>query len=57
VGKGFFLRDPDAPQNVKLAESPTLVWLPPAVTAFGCVLLFFYAGHIKAFLMPIVTLN
>jgi multicomponent Na+:H+ antiporter subunit D len=57
VGKGFFLRNPDAPQNVKLAESPTLVWLPPAVTAFGCVLLFFYAGHIKAFLMPIVTLN
>ena len=57
VGKGFFLRDPNAPQNVKLAESPTLVWLPPAVTAFGCVLLFFYAGHIQAFLMPIVTLN
>jgi multicomponent Na+:H+ antiporter subunit D len=57
VGKGFFLSDPDAPQNVKLAESPTLVWLPPAVTAFGCVLLFFYAGHIQAFLMPIVTLN
>ena len=57
VGKGFFLRDPDAPQNVKMAESPTLVWLPPAVTAFGCVLLFFYAGHIQAFLMPIVTLN
>ena len=57
IGKGFFLRAPDAPETVQIAESPTLVWLPPAITAFGCVVLFFYAGHIQAFLMPIVTLN
>jgi len=57
IGKGFFLRAPDAPETVQIAESPTLVWLPPAITAFGCVVLFFYAGHIQAFLMPIVMLN
>jgi multicomponent Na+:H+ antiporter subunit D len=30
------------------------VWMPPVATAFGCILLFFYAGDIVAFLMPIV---
>ncbi|MFT4714969.1 MAG: multicomponent Na+:H+ antiporter subunit D [Paracoccaceae bacterium] len=51
VGRGFFLGDT---KGAVIKESPTLVWLPPAVTAFGCVLLFFYAGDIQAFLAPIV---
>jgi len=37
------------------SEAGLLVWLPPAVTAFGCVLLFFYAGDLQAFLAPIVA--
>lgn len=51
VGRGFFLGETT---GAEIKESPTLVWLPPAVTAFGCVALFFYAGDITAFLAPIV---
>jgi len=53
VGKGFFLRGA-APAS-GWSEAGLLVWLPPAVTAFGCVLLFFYAGDLQAFLAPIVA--
>lgn len=54
VGRGFFWPAlPDA-EPTKIAESPVLVWLPPAVTAFGCLVLFFYATDIRDFLMPIV---
>ena len=55
VGKGFFLKGHDQAEQPNLAESPLLVWAPPAFTALGCVVLFFYAGHIQAFLMPIVA--
>jgi multicomponent Na+:H+ antiporter subunit D len=57
VGKGFFLTDPDAPKATEMAEAPTLCWLPPALTAFGCVILFFIAGDIQTFLSPIVAPN
>ena len=55
VGKGFFLKGEGV--GTEMAEPPTLVWLPPAATALGCVLLFFYAGSIQAFLAPIVSAN
>ena len=55
VGKGFFLTAPNQTEPTKFAESPALVWAPPAFTAFGCIILFFYAGHIQAFLMPIIA--
>ncbi len=51
VAKGFFLRDPD--NEGPVAEAPLFCWLPPAITAFGCLVLFFYASDIQAFLMPI----
>ncbi len=51
VARGFFLGDT---AGAEIKESPTLVWLPPALTAVGCVALFFYAGDIQAFLAPIV---
>lgn len=57
VGRGFFLRNPDKPAQEAIAESPALVWLPPAVTAFGCLLLFIFAGQVQDFLAPIVTAN
>lgn len=55
IGKGFFLRAPGAPDKVAFAESPWLVWLPPALTAFGCLILFFIAGDLQSFLAPIVA--
>ncbi len=53
VGKGFFLRDPDIPEDAKSAEAGPLVWMPPVVTGFGCIVLFFYASSILDFLSPL----
>lgn len=55
VGRGFFLNNPDIPKDAPMAEPGLLVWLPPALTAFGCLVLFFYAGTIEAFLAPLVS--
>jgi multicomponent Na+:H+ antiporter subunit D len=55
VGRGFFLREADAPAEIQIKEAPLLVWLPPAITALGCVILFFFAGELQDFLAPIVT--
>ena len=55
VGRGFFLKNPDIAADAPRAEAGVLVWLPPAVTAFGCVVLFFYAGEIEVFLSPLVA--
>jgi multicomponent Na+:H+ antiporter subunit D len=52
VAKGFFLKG-DEPHD-GWAEAGVLVWLPPALTALGCVVLFFFAGSIQDFLMPLV---
>ena len=57
VGKGFFLTEAGATQPVKISEAPLFCWLPPAVTAFGCIVLFFIAGDIQTFLSPIVAPN
>ncbi|MBS9718479.1 monovalent cation/H+ antiporter subunit D family protein [Pseudohalocynthiibacter aestuariivivens] len=57
VGRGFFLSDPDAEPIEGMAESPLLVWLPPAITAIGCIVLFFFAGDLQDFLSPIVVPN
>ena len=53
--RGFFLKGEGQPET--WAEPRPLVWLPPALTAFGCVVLFFYAGAIQDFLAPIVAAN
>ncbi len=55
VGKGFFLKDESQPEE--WSEAGVLVWLPPALTAIGTVVLFFMAGDLQAFLMPIVSAN
>lgn len=54
VGRGFFTPLPEG-ASMKISESPTLVWLPPAITAFGTLVLFFYAGTLQEFLSPIVS--
>ncbi|MFZ1727559.1 MAG: proton-conducting transporter membrane subunit, partial [Albidovulum sp.] len=55
VGRGFFLKGSDIPADAKMNEAPWMVWLPPAVTAFGCIVLFFFAGDIQTFLSPIAA--
>jgi multicomponent Na+:H+ antiporter subunit D len=55
VGRGFFLSEDQKVGKSEFSEGPVLVWLPPALTALGCIVLFFYAGHIQEFLMPIVS--
>jgi multicomponent Na+:H+ antiporter subunit D len=55
VAKGFFLPAPNAPDTVQIKEAPLLVWLPPAITALGCLILFFFAGEVRDFLAPIVA--
>ncbi|MEO0341947.1 MAG: proton-conducting transporter membrane subunit [Pseudomonadota bacterium] len=49
VGRGFF-----AGPKQSYAEANVLLWLPPAITAGLCILVFFYAGRIQEFLMAIV---
>ena len=57
VGKGFFIRDNATAVPVKNLETSPFVWGPPAFTALGCVVLFFFAGYIEAFLMPLGVTN
>jgi multicomponent Na+:H+ antiporter subunit D len=57
VGRGFFLGAKEPGTSTKIKEAPILCWLPPAITATGCLILFFYAGYIQDFLKPIVGLN
>ncbi|PIB25987.1 cation:proton antiporter [Amylibacter kogurei] len=53
VGRGFF-RPLDDGAPTKRYEGPVLVWLPPALTALGCFVLFFYGGALQSFLLPII---
>lgn len=55
VGRGFFLSNPDIGPDAPRAEAGILVWFPPALTAAGCLFLFFYAGQIEMFLSPLVA--
>ena len=55
VGRGFFRPATDGKLPKSFAEAPLLVWLPPAITAAGCIVLFFYAGSIQTLLAPIVS--
>lgn len=50
AGRAFFLPGP----HKGWSEAGWMVWLPPALTALGCVVLFFHAGDLRDFLMPLV---
>lgn len=43
------------PWRERIAEAPLFCVVPPCLTAIGCVLIFFYAGPIEAFLGPITA--
>ena len=59
--RGFFLPPKPAASlgaagapRTGFAEAPFFCVLPPVLTALGCIVLFFYAGEVAAFLQPIV---
>lgn len=54
-GKGSKALNTEGGWREKLNEAPLLCVLPPCITAFGCLVLFFYAGEIAAFLEPLVA--
>lgn len=56
VARGFFQPATDRSLPKTVSEAPLLCWLPPAITALGCVILFLYAGVLQEFLAPIVGL-
>ena len=39
--------------NWGLRESPYLVFIPPCITAVGCILLFVYADSLYRLLLPL----
>ena len=54
VGRGFFISSGEGKEVNSIKEAPLLCWLPAAIAAIACILLFFYAGLIQDFLLPIV---
>lgn len=57
VAKGFFLSDAENNTQTGIKEAPFWCVAPPVFTAAGCLVLFFYAGYIQTFLMPIAGGN
>ena len=57
AARGFFLNGPGVGQTgqARISEAPSLCVVPLSLTATGCVLLFFYADDLHAFLVPITT--
>jgi multicomponent Na+:H+ antiporter subunit D len=53
AGRAFFLKSKDTGWK----EASWMVWAPPAFTAAGCVVLFFYGGVVMEFLMPLVEVG
>jgi multicomponent Na+:H+ antiporter subunit D len=54
VARGFFINSADDKKENSIKEAPLLCWVPAAIAAVACILLFFYAGLIQDFLLPIV---
>jgi len=55
VAKGLFMTDSGKKDPITFGEGPLLLWIPLALTAFGCIVLFFYAGSIQDFLLPLIA--
>lgn len=61
VVRGFYNSPPPEPRSLSaaaterkgIAEAPFLCVLPPCLTALGCIVLFFYADDVVAFLEPL----
>ena len=55
TGAGSKAINANVPWRERLAEAPLFCVLPPCLTALGCIVLFFYADQIAAFLGPVVA--
>ena len=55
VAKGFFMTDSGKKDPITFGEGPFLLWIPLVLTSFGCIVLFFCAGTIQDFLMPLIA--
>ncbi|MEM7214367.1 MAG: proton-conducting transporter membrane subunit [Pseudomonadota bacterium] len=57
IARGFYLSDPENDQLAAngISEAPFWCVAPPVFTALCCIVLFFYAGDISAFLEPIAA--
>ncbi len=53
IAKGFFLTDEKNNAQSGIKEAPFWCVVPPVFTSIVCLILFFYAGDIMAFLAPI----
>ena len=54
VARGFFINSADDKKENSIKEAPLLCWVPAAIAAVACILLSFYAGLLRDFLLPIV---
>ncbi|MFD0915895.1 proton-conducting transporter membrane subunit [Pseudahrensia aquimaris] len=54
-GEGSVAMNADTPWRERLSEAPLLCVLPPCLTAILCIISFFYAADIAAFIEPIVS--
>ena len=56
VARGFFMpaSDEGRSQDDGIREAPLFCVLPPMITAFGCLLLFFMISPLVAFLAPLI---
>ena len=54
VGRGFFSRPDGAGDDTPvIKEAPIFCLVPLCLTAFGCIVMFFYADHLYQLLRPI----
>lgn len=57
VSRAFFVSPAisGAGDILEIKEAPLLCWMPTVLTAGGCLILFFYSGGIRDFLIPITN--
>jgi hypothetical protein len=53
VGRAFFLAPKEDLEAAGYAEASTLTLIPPLLSAGACVALFFFAGPLYTFLLPL----
>ncbi len=57
VSRGFFSKEKTGTSGGSkvIQEAPILCWVPTVFTSACCVLLFFYAGNVRTFLIPMIN--
>ena len=57
ISRAFFVTPArsEIVEKIEIQEAPLLCWAPTAFTAVSCLILFFYSGDIRNFLLPITN--